>query len=171
MDRAALDTALRLGLPHRGWCPRGRRAEDGVIPMHYNLTELDSTDYKVRTRRNVEDSDATLIICMGSLTPGSTLTRRCALDAGRPCRVVDLHAGVPRPLLCDTVRDWLELYNVKALNVAGTRESSRPGIHAAACEFLAQLFAHTVDTASPPPSKKQKARGTITSYFASQACV
>ena len=32
VDRAALDVALALGLAVGGGCPRGRRAEDGVIP-------------------------------------------------------------------------------------------------------------------------------------------
>lgn len=30
-DRAALDVAIRHGFPYSGWCPKGRRAEDGVI--------------------------------------------------------------------------------------------------------------------------------------------
>ena len=32
VDRAALDVGLALGLAVGGWCPPGRRAEDGVIP-------------------------------------------------------------------------------------------------------------------------------------------
>ena len=39
VDRAALDVALALGLPSGGWCPRGRRAEDGIIPDRYPLRE------------------------------------------------------------------------------------------------------------------------------------
>ena len=30
-DRAALDFAIEHGIPHGGWCPKGRRAEDGPI--------------------------------------------------------------------------------------------------------------------------------------------
>jgi Circularly permutated YpsA SLOG family len=33
-DRAALDTARELGIATGGWVPRGRRAEDGAIPVH-----------------------------------------------------------------------------------------------------------------------------------------
>jgi len=32
VDRAALDAAIALGIPVGGWCPKGRRAEDGTIP-------------------------------------------------------------------------------------------------------------------------------------------
>ena len=67
VDRAALDVALDAGLPCGGWCPRGRRAEDGPIVAQYPLMETDSPDYQMRTRRNVEDADATLILTLGPL--------------------------------------------------------------------------------------------------------
>jgi len=35
VNRAALDVGLALGLDVGGWCPQGRRAEDGRIPDHY----------------------------------------------------------------------------------------------------------------------------------------
>ena len=31
VDRAALAWAIRRGVPCEGWCPKGRRAEDGTI--------------------------------------------------------------------------------------------------------------------------------------------
>jgi hypothetical protein len=67
VDRAALDAAIELGIPHGGHCPRGRRAEDGRIPDRYQLTETDSAQYRVRTERNVLDADATLILCRGRM--------------------------------------------------------------------------------------------------------
>jgi len=30
-DRAALDAAIRYEVKHSGWCPKGRKAEDGGI--------------------------------------------------------------------------------------------------------------------------------------------
>jgi len=39
VDRAALDVALELGLARGGWCPKGRKAEDGRIPPQYPLKE------------------------------------------------------------------------------------------------------------------------------------
>jgi hypothetical protein len=36
-DRAALDFAIARGLPHGGWCPNGRLAEDGTISDRYRL--------------------------------------------------------------------------------------------------------------------------------------
>jgi hypothetical protein len=39
VDRGALDAAIELGILHRGWCPRGRLAEDGRIPSCHKLQE------------------------------------------------------------------------------------------------------------------------------------
>jgi hypothetical protein len=30
-DRASLDWAIRHGIPHGGWCPKGRKEEHGAI--------------------------------------------------------------------------------------------------------------------------------------------
>eukprot|EP00898_Chlorokybus_atmophyticus_P001669 jgi/Chlat1/2502/Chrsp175S08715 len=48
----------------RGWCPKGKLAEDGQIPARYAqyFTETPSADYAQRTAWNVRDSDATLIL-------------------------------------------------------------------------------------------------------------
>lgn len=53
VDRAALDVALESGIPCGGWCPKGRRAEDGIIPTRYPIEETSSPDYPMRTEMNV----------------------------------------------------------------------------------------------------------------------
>ncbi len=136
VDRAALDAAIALGIPHGGWCPRGRAAEDGQIPEQYRLQETESAEYRVRTEWNVRDSDATLILCRGPLTGGTELTACLARQYQRPCRIVDLR----RPPHTNELCDWLEENNVKVLNVAGPRESQEPGITAASRAFLDKLL-------------------------------
>mgnify|MGYP003793290687 CR=1 FL=1 len=78
VDRAALDVAMQLGIPVGGWCPRGRRAEDGRIPDSYPLREASSVNYAKRTELNVRDSDGTLILSGGPLTGGTALTESLA---------------------------------------------------------------------------------------------
>jgi hypothetical protein len=78
VDGAALDWAIERGIDHGGWCPRGRMAEDGVIPARYNLTETDETESWVRTQRNVRESDAAVIITFDpKLAGGSQETADC----------------------------------------------------------------------------------------------
>jgi len=66
-DRAALDVAIKLGIPHAGWVPKGRIAENGTIPNRYHLREMPTDSYEARTEQNVIDSDGTLIIARGKL--------------------------------------------------------------------------------------------------------
>ncbi len=132
VDRAALDVAIACGVPHGGWCPRGRRAEDGRIPDRYHLREHASPEYTVRTERNVVDSDATLVLAVGPPGDGTALTVRLAAHHGRPCLVVDLDDASPPA----AVVAWLAEHDVRVLNVAGPRESTLPGIHRRAAAFF-----------------------------------
>jgi len=133
-DRAALDWAIAAGVPHGGWCPKGRRAEDGVIPRRYRLRESPSTAYSQRTRWNVRDADATLIVSHGPLAGGSLLTLGEAKRAGKPVLHLDLDA-IARPVAAARLRDWLAAVRPRILNVAGPRASHDPRI-AAATEAL-----------------------------------
>ena len=143
VDRAALDVALELDIPHGGWCPAGRRAEDGTLGEQYRLRETESPKYHVRTQRNVHESDGTLLLYRSPLSGGSELTRDLALRHGRPCLLVDLSPTSESPADSDvsSVRDWLTEEQIATLNVAGPRESTAPGIYEEAATFLRQLLA------------------------------
>ncbi len=93
MDRAALDLALQLGIPHGGWCPKGRKAEDGPLPPAYRLQETSSAAYGQRTRWNVRDSDGTLVLKRGTPRGGTALTISAARNLGKPFLAVDLKGG------------------------------------------------------------------------------
>lgn len=142
VDRAALDAAVSLGIPHGGWCPRGRLAEDGRIPIEYNLRETESGNYAERTEKNVLDSDGTLIVCHGSPNGGTLLTAKIARQHKKPLLVVDLDEIFPekveqtRGVLCE----WLEADSIATLNVAGPRESQSTGIHQETFDLLTRIF-------------------------------
>ena len=76
VDRAALDVAIELGIPHGGWCPAGRRSEDGTIAPIYQLQETNSRNYAKRTEKNVLDSCGTLILYRHAISGGTALTQR-----------------------------------------------------------------------------------------------
>ena len=138
-DRAALDCALRVGIPHGGWCPKERRAEDGVIPQRYALQETETENYEERTHFNVRDSDGTLILNIGELDGGSLLTARCCEQLSKPHLVIQLDRDDDAEAL-ENVARWLTANSIRVLNVAGPRESKRPGIYGAASEFLDRLI-------------------------------
>lgn len=130
VDRAALDVALRLGIPYAGWCPAGGWAEDlpvapGVRGRYPGLRETDSADPAERTRLNVRDADATLVLA-GAGSAGTSLTVEVAEELGRPVLVV-----TPENVAAaaDVVRAWLDSLAVAGeavLNVAGPRASEWP---------------------------------------------
>ena len=84
-DIAALDWALANGVPHGGWCPKGRKSEDGLIDARYQLIETPESKYLQRTEWNVRDSDATLIFTLSpKLDGGSKKTADFAIKLGKP---------------------------------------------------------------------------------------
>ncbi len=136
VDRAALNVAIELGIEHGGWCPRGRRAEDGVIAAQYQLQETESADYAVRTKRNVEDSDGTLILYRERLMRGTLLTHQVAKRLGKPT----LRVRIDRPVSIDRIVRWLCDNSISILNVAGPRASSQDGIEQQAFDLLKRIF-------------------------------
>ena len=90
-DRAALDVALKLGIPHGGWISKGRIAEDGPLPEIYKLKEMPTDSYEDRTERNVQDSNGTLIIARGKLTGGTDYTRQMTLKHKKQLIGIDLN--------------------------------------------------------------------------------
>ena len=134
-DRAALDVALELGIDHGGWVPKGRAAEDGPLPDRYRVRETPSEDPAERTERNVEDSDATLLISRGPLAGGSELTRAFAAGLGKPVLHVEL-GKLGASEAADRIARWLGVLGCRTLNVAGPRASEEAGIYAAASAVL-----------------------------------
>jgi hypothetical protein len=136
VDRAALDVALELNLPCGGWCPAGRRAEDGPLPLRYPLAETPSVDYRQRTDWNTRDSEGTLVLTRGRPAGGTRFTLRMAMRRGKPRLVIDLNKGFPLA----AIKEWMANNNISILNVAGPRESEMPGIGQEAAALLRQLF-------------------------------
>lgn len=133
IDRAALDAAGELGLLTGGWCPKGRKAEDGKVPAKYRMIETTTSQYWERTRLNVIQSDATLVVtkkeCRNSA--GTNLTLKYAKQYKKPHKVCKIGTGEIK----ETV-NWLAEIRPSVLNIAGPRESHSPGIYNEAKEYI-----------------------------------
>ena len=150
VDRGAIEAACGLGFPYGGLIPKGRLAEDGIVPEEFDQMEVaPRKDYLFRTEWNVTHSDATLIIArkavrggqlVEELTGGTLRTERFAIDHAKP-RLVLFSQNV------ESVVAWLESVAANlgcgelVLNVAGPRESKCPGVEASTKEFVSRLIA------------------------------
>lgn len=141
VDRAALDAALESGVRISGWIPKGRLAEDGTVPPGYAaLREAGTPDYGERTRLNVRDTDATLILSWGEPHGGTRETLDVARELGRPILTIDLAAADPATAAA-RIRSWLgSLGPVRRLNVAGPRASQAPLAYDRARDMLRIAF-------------------------------
>jgi hypothetical protein len=172
VDRAALDVAIELGIPYRGWCPKGGWAEDmlnppGVLTLYPELRETPDTDPRQRTEWNVRDCDR-LMVLVGraglSVSKGTAFALECAKALAKPYIVIaidagdaeDLAAGFLRkgqgPLAVSDAGDAEDLaagflrkgQGPLAVNIGGPRESEAPGIYASTKAFLSHLLARRI---------------------------
>ena len=114
----------------------GRKAEDGRIGGRYDLVELPTSSHPARTRRNIEESDATVIFSLEHFLSGGTkLTREYANKIGKPLLHIfdtwkerifnpDLHR-----LEIQALTNFFCSNEIEILNVAGSRESKEPGVY------------------------------------------
>lgn len=139
VDRAALDAAIRMGIPHGGWIPKGRRTEGGPLPERYRLDEMPTDSYPERTEKNVIASDGTLIICRGTPQGGTDYTRKMALRHGKQMLHIDLSLYQNPIDAASLVSSWIQLNKIETLNVAGPRASKDPNIYGAALALLTHM--------------------------------
>ena len=135
-DRAGLDAAIESNIPVGGWCPKGRKAEDGPIDEKYPLQETKSGDYRVRTEKNVKESDGTIIFTIGKPTGGTALTVKKAKSLAKPFMVIDLDDDHD----FDAVKVWLTGNKIEVLNIAGPRGSKFPDVYDRVKDYLKVLL-------------------------------
>jgi hypothetical protein len=151
VDRAALDFAIDHGILHGGWCPKGRKAEDGPLAARYLLTETPTSSYPQRTERNVRDSDGSVIFSIASiLTGGSKKTIDFAIKYRKPW--LHLHKGGASPELA--VLKFIREHKIATLNVAGPRASKEPEAGAFVKRVLEAVFSPGSTAETPGPSAR-----------------
>ena len=149
VDRAALDVAIERQMAWGGWCPKGGWAEDlpnppGLLARYAKLKETPLPHPLQRTRWNVRDSDATLIITDHdgmSVSIGTMRAHHCAHRYAKPLLVVQASA----PEAADQAATWLRAQRERfgphmTLGVGGPRESEAPGIYAQAKVLIVSIL-------------------------------
>jgi Circularly permutated YpsA SLOG family len=138
-DQGALEAALKLGIPHGGWVPKGRLTERGPLPDRFRLKEMPTSSYRARTEQNVIDSHGTVIISHGALEGGSELTRKFALEHEKPCLHLDLNRQSAFKSAMELAA-WLSENRIRILNVAGPRASKDQKIQKATGQIIKSVY-------------------------------
>jgi hypothetical protein len=139
VDRAALDSAIKLGFKITGWCPKGGWAEDyvkspGLLLNYPQLKETPLKEVSQRTEWNVRDSDVTLIFGAQHTSKGTQFTVELCKKFNKPYFVIKNET--PKEVYV-----WLKKINdVKDINIAGPRESEAIGIYSRAYHFITNLL-------------------------------
>jgi len=123
VDRAGLDAALDCNIEAGGWCPEGRKAEDGKIADIYPLTELTNAGYRKRTLKNVQDSDGTVIIYFSRLSGGTKLTVEFCTKEQKPHVLIDANQ-FSETQATQKIINFITDFKIQTLNVAGPRASN-----------------------------------------------
>ena len=134
-DQAALDAAIKLSIPHGGWIPKGRLTEAGPLSDRYNLIEMPTESYPDRTKKNIRESDGTLILSHGRLTGGSEYTKKWALKYDKPMLHTDL-SSVTSFVATVQINNWIVDYDIKIMNVAGPRASKDSKIYQSTLDII-----------------------------------
>jgi Circularly permutated YpsA SLOG family len=154
-DLGGLIAARACGLRTGGWMPRGFLTLDGPRPdiaTVYGLQEHTSPNYPPRTRRNVQQADATLRFARHWSTPGERATLKFLHQYAKPH--FDVNVDNPPPP-AETAA-WLRANRVRIVNVAGNTEHNARGIEAFVTAYLTELF-HFLCSASPGRRRAQRA--------------
>ena len=154
-DQAALEAAIKLGIPHGGWIPKGRLTEKGTLPPKYKLTEMPDSSYASRTEQNVIDSSGTVIISHGPLTEGSEYTRQMAIKHHRPWLHIDLNK-TPAFKSATLISSWINKNSIEILNVAGPRASKDSQIYSAVMKLVESVYYLQLLKTSPPEEDNMK---------------
>ena len=149
-DKGGLEAGRLLGLETGGYAPRGYTNETGYDPSlkEYGLNEMGTTSLPVRTQQNIKWSDGTIVFLnTEKISRGSGKTVlycrfekwwRGAIEENARNLIKSSSSGY-RPVLVmnitfetddmiEKIRNFIELNNIKTLNIAGSRESTHTGI-------------------------------------------
>ena len=120
VEIAALDAAIRLSIPHEGWCYKDRKTDGGNLPEHYNVKEIDTPSYFQRLENNTKDSEGVVVLNYGQLVIGSRAVRDIAEKYHKPYLNVDLREH-PMNLAIALIRRWMTKHDITMIYFTGTK--------------------------------------------------
>jgi len=119
-ERAALDAAIKLDIPHSGWAYKGRKTDDGILPEEYKVKEIIDKSFSNRIEKNVLDAAGVVIFACGKPTIGLKVVEELASKYKRPCLHIDL-SQLQLNVAAATIRAWLIKNEIETVYVTGQK--------------------------------------------------
>ncbi len=119
-ERAALDAAIKLGIPHSGWAYKGRKTDDGILPEKYKVKETFDKNFSNRIEKNVLDAAGVVIFTHGKPTISLKVVEELASKYKRPCLHIDLSESHLN-IAAATIRAWLIKNEIETVYVTGQK--------------------------------------------------
>jgi hypothetical protein len=120
VEIAALDAAIRLDIPHAGWCFSDRKIDGGILAQQYNVKAIDNPSYFQRLENNIVDSEGTVVLSYGQLVIGSKAVRDIAEKNNKPYLNVNLSQH-PLNHAIALIRKWMTKHEIAAVYFTGTK--------------------------------------------------
>ena len=143
-ERAALDAAIKLNIPHGGWTYEGRKTDDGPLLEKYKLQEISNTSFSKRIEKNILDSGGTVIFTHGKLTIGLKMTEALATTHKRPCLHIDLNE-TPLYVAASTIRAWMIKHGTEIVYFTGLKIGKDSHIYSEVVKIIEGIY--RMDTA------------------------
>ena len=120
VEIAALDAAIRLGMPHEGWCYKDRKIDGGTLSEQYNVKEINNPSYFQRLEKNIVDSEGVVVLAYGQLIIGSKAVRDLAEKNNKPYLNVNLR-NHPLNHAISSIRKWMTKHEISTIFFTGTK--------------------------------------------------
>jgi hypothetical protein len=139
VELAGLDVAVKLGIAHGGWAPRGMRNAQGPLPERYGLQEVSALGFKPAMEQNIINSDGTLLVTRGRKTVETRFAVENTLSHRRQLLHLDLsqYSSFEAASLASS---WINLQRIKVLFVTGPSANLDPGLYGQAKKVLETAF-------------------------------
>jgi hypothetical protein len=128
VELAALDAAIKLGIPHEGWTYKHRKTENGELPEKYNVKQIASPSYFERLEKNIIDSDGTVILTYGQLIRGAIATKNLTDKYNKPCLLLQLNECTFGQAVA-SIRKWMDKNKIEKIFFTGSKPIASPNLH------------------------------------------
>jgi hypothetical protein len=155
-ELAALDASIKLGIGYGGWIPKGDLSDIGTHANRYNLVEMPTANRTESFKKNIRESDGTLILSHGTSSGDMKNITSVIRRYSSPLLHVDLN-NTSAFNAASLINDWIIDNDLNILHVTGPTQSEDDKIYPATLDILqAVYFLNLTETSLNQPMGAQE---------------